>query len=55
MVTITLGVMMFTFMIVSLVGLLMVARRQLVSTGEVTITVNDDPTKALRTAAGSSP
>ena len=54
MVTITLGVMMFTFMIVSLVGLLMVARRQLVSTGEVTITVNDDPTKALRTAAGST-
>ena len=54
MVTITLGVMMFTFMIVSLVGLLMVARRQLVSTGEVIITVNDDPTKALRTAAGST-
>ena len=54
MVTITLGVMMFTFMIVSLVGLLMVARRQLVSTGDVTITVNDDLTKALHTAAGST-
>ena len=54
MVTVTLGVMMFTFMIVSLVGLLMVARRQLVSTGNVTITVNDDPTKALHTAAGST-
>ena len=54
MVTITLGVMMFTFIIVSLVGLLMVARRQLVSTGEVTITVNDDATKALRAVAGST-
>ena len=54
MVTVTLGVMMFTFMIVSLVGLLMVARRQLVSTGDVTITVNDDLTKALHTAAGST-
>ena len=54
MVTITLGVAMFTFMIVSLVGLLMVARRQLVATGDVTITVNDDPEKALCTQAGGT-
>ena len=54
MVTVTLGVMMFTFTIVSLVGLLMVARRQLVSTGDVTIVVNDDPDKALHTSAGST-
>jgi Na+-transporting NADH:ubiquinone oxidoreductase subunit F len=54
MATITLGVAMFTFMIVSMVGLLMVARRQLVATGDVTITVNDDPEKALRTAAGGT-
>ena len=52
--TVALGVMMFTLTIVSLVGLLMVARRQLVSTGDVTITVNDDADKALRTAAGGT-
>ncbi len=45
---------MFTFVIVSLVGLLMVARSQLVATGEVTIVVNDDPDKALHTAAGGT-
>ena len=54
MVTVTLGVMMFTLMIVSLVGLLMVARRQLVSTGDVTIAVNEDPNRALHTVAGST-
>ena len=47
MVTVTLGVAMFTFVIVSLVGLLMAARRQLVATGEVTITVNGDADKAV--------
>ena len=54
MVTVSLGVVMFTFVIVSLVGLLMVARRQLVATGEVTITVNGDADKALCTAAGGT-
>lgn len=54
MVTVTLGVMMFTFTIVSLVGLLMVARRQLVATGEVTIGVNGDSDKALHTEAGGT-
>ena len=51
---VSLGVMMFTFTIVSLVGLLMVARRQLVSTGDVTIAVNDDPDKTLHTTAGGT-
>ena len=45
---------MFTFTIVTLVGLLMLARRQLVATGEVTITVNDDPEKAFCTSAGGT-
>ena len=52
--TVTLGVFIFTFMIVSLVGLLMVARRGLVPTGDITLTVNEDPDKALRTPAGST-
>lgn len=54
MTTVVLGVGMFTFTIVALVGLLMVARRQLVATGDVTITVNGDPEKALCTSAGST-
>ena len=54
MVTITLGVAMFTFTIVSLVGLLMVARKQLVATGDVAITINDDPDTCLHTAAGGT-
>ncbi len=54
MLTVSLGVFMFTFVIVALVGVLMVARRELVATGEVAITVNDDPDKALYTAAGGT-
>ena len=54
MITVTLGVAMFTFTIVSLVGLLMVARRQLVATGNVAITVNDEADRALRCASGGN-
>ena len=54
MVTVTLGVAMFTLTIVSLVGLLMVARRQLVATGDVAITVNGDPEKCLHTPTGGT-
>ena len=54
MATVGLGVFMFTFIIVSLVVVLMAARRELVSTGDVTIVVNDDPAKALRTPAGGT-
>ena len=54
MTTVILGVGMFTFTIVTLVGLLMLARRQLVATGDVTIAVNGDPEKAFRTAAGDT-
>lgn len=53
-ITIVLGVTMFTLMILSLVMMLMVARKYLVSSGEVTITINDDPDKALRVPAGST-
>ena len=54
MVTITLGVAMFTVTIVSLVGLLMIARRQLVATGDVAITVNEDSDKCIHTPAGGT-
>ena len=54
MTTVALGVFMFTFMILALVAVLMVARSKLVATGDVTITINDDPGKALRTSAGGT-
>ena len=54
MFTIGLGVFMFTTVIVTQVVVLMLARRELVATGDVTITVNDDPDKALTTAAGGN-
>ena len=52
--TVTLGVALFTLTIVSLVGVLMLARRRLVATGEVAITVNDDPDKCLHAPAGGT-
>ncbi len=45
---------MFTFTIVALVGLLMLARRRLVATGDVSITVNDDSENTLCTTAGGT-
>ena len=54
MLTIVWGVIAFTVVIVTLVLVLIAARSQLVSSGEVTITINDDPDKAIRTSAGSS-
>ena len=48
------GVAMFTAVVLALVGLLLGARRRLVQSGEVTITINDDPAKALKVAAGDT-
>lgn len=54
MTTILLGVAMFSFVILSLVALLLFARGRLVAMGDVTITVNGDPDKALTTQAGGT-
>ena len=54
MLTVVWGVIAFTVVIVTLVLVLIAARSRLVSSGEVTITINDDPDKAIRTTAGSS-
>jgi Na+-transporting NADH:ubiquinone oxidoreductase subunit F len=54
MLTVLWGVIAFTLVIVTLVLVLIATRSQLVSSGEVTITINDDPDKAVRTSAGSS-
>ncbi len=52
--TIVLGVFMFTVVILSLVMLLMVAKRKLVAGGEVDIIINDDPTKAVHVSTGGT-
>ncbi len=51
---IVLGVAMFTSVILALVVVLMFARRKLVATGEVSILVNDDASKALKVEAGGT-
>ena len=52
--TILLGGVGFTVIILALVAVLMVAKAKLVPSGEVAITINDDPDKVLRTAGGST-
>jgi Na+-transporting NADH:ubiquinone oxidoreductase subunit F len=50
--TIISGVVMFTVVVMSLVALILFARSKLVSTGDVTIEINDDPEKAITVPAG---
>ena len=52
--TVLIGMCMFTGIILSLVGMLMVARKQLVSSGDVNIYVNDNPDNTMRVQAGST-
>jgi len=52
--TIGLGVAMFTVVILLLVAILMAAKSKLVASGNVTIVINEDPDKAIQTAAGST-
>jgi Na+-transporting NADH:ubiquinone oxidoreductase subunit F len=54
MLTIILGVAVFVLVIVALVVVLMVAKSKLVAAGDVTITVNEDPDKAITTRAGDT-
>jgi Na+-transporting NADH:ubiquinone oxidoreductase subunit F len=54
MTEVALGVVMFTAVILALVALLLAARRRLVASGDVTIVINEDPAKALKTAAGNT-
>ena len=48
------GVTMFTVVVLALVALLLGARRKLVQSGDVTITINDDPSLSLKVAAGNT-
>jgi len=48
------GVTMFTVVVLALVALLLAARRKLVPSGAVTISINNDPSKALKVASGNT-
>lgn len=54
MLTIIVGVAAFTVLVVGLVAILLVAKSRLVASGDVQIIINDDPEKALTTAAGGT-
>ena len=54
MTTVALGVFMFTFVILSLVAVLMAAREKLVAGGEVDIVINSDPGNAIHVATGGT-
>ncbi len=49
---IVLGVVMFTAVVLALVAVILAARSKLVSSGDVTITINDDPDKSVTVPAG---
>jgi len=49
---IVLGVVMFTAVVLALVAVILAARSKLVSSGDITITINDDPNKGVTVAAG---
>jgi Na+-transporting NADH:ubiquinone oxidoreductase subunit F len=50
--TVILGVVMFTVTVLSLVMVILFARSRLVTSGDVTIEINGDPSKAIQVAAG---
>ena len=52
--TIGLGMFMFTFVILTLVAILMVAKARLISSGDVTILINDDESKVMHVPAGDT-
>ena len=54
MLSIILAIAVFTGVVLALVLLLMVARRRLVATGDVSIVINDDETSPIKVPAGST-
>ena len=47
------GVLMFTLIVLALVAVILLAKSRLVASGNVTISINDDPDKAVQTPVGS--
>ncbi len=54
MLTVFMGLVMFSVVILALVAALLVAKAKLVASGDVTIAINGDPEKALVTPAGGT-
>jgi len=54
MLTIVIGVSTFLTLVLLMVAVLMIARARLVSSGTVTITVNDDPSKSIQVMSGGT-
>ena len=54
MTTVLMGILMFSFVILSLVAILMVAKAKLVSSGSVAITINDDPDNTVELPVGTT-
>ena len=54
MLDVALAVLMFTGIVLLLVGVLLGARRKLVASGEVSIVINDDESMTLKTPAGGT-
>ncbi len=54
MTTVFLGIFMFTFVIVALVGVLLMAKSKLIPGGEVNIMINDDPEHSLTANSGGT-
>jgi Na+-transporting NADH:ubiquinone oxidoreductase subunit F len=54
MIEILAGIVMFTLVVLLLVATLLVAKRKLVAHGDVTITINEDPAKALKVPSGDT-
>lgn len=52
--TVLMGMFMFSFVILSLVCILMVAKGKLVSAGNVKISINDDPDHSIEVSTGST-
>ena len=48
-----LGVAMFTIIVLALVVIILAAKAKLVSSGEITISINHDPDKSIKTQAGN--
>ena len=51
-ITIILGVVMFTVIVLALVVLILLAKSKLVAAGDVTIAINEDPDMAIRVPVG---
>lgn len=51
---ITLGIAMFTVIVLALAVIILFAKSKLVNSGDITIEINDNPSKAIHLPAGAN-